>query len=350
VSGGSSILPRLALLSGIAVGAVLISRSLLVTEVPRKDAPAMREASDSAAAWFSLVDTLKRRAGIVEELPADIPYRGMIGSEWSEITTTLGSLEAKRTAADPAFAAVLVRQLHDAGAGPSSTVGVVLSGSFPSLGLAALAAVQAVGARAVVISSLGSSSFGANQPEVTWLDMESTVAAHGGLRFRSAMVTMGAGGDTGGGLSDDGRRMLRSAALRNGMEVRTPGSFHEAVVSREDLLKNEQVDVVINIGGNQASLGMCPHAPVLPHGIITRLPECVHPDRGLIERLLARGIPVIHLLNIEALAVEYHLPRGPLVRGTGEGVYATRTVARWPLGALLAALSAATVLLRPRRP
>ena len=204
--GGPSIFPRLALLSGIAVGASLISRSLLVTEVPRGDAPAMREAADSAVAWFALVDTLKRHAGIVEEHPANIPFRGMIGSEWSEITTTLGSLEAKRTAADPAFAALLVRLLHDAGAGPSSTVGVVLSGSFPSLGLAALAAVQAVGARAVVISSLGSSSFGANQPEVTWLDMESYVAAHGGLRYRSAMVTMGAEGDTGGGSERGGAR------------------------------------------------------------------------------------------------------------------------------------------------
>jgi poly-gamma-glutamate system protein len=323
-----------------------------MTEVPRHDAPAMREAVDSAAAWYALVDTLKSQAGIVGELPANIPYRGMIGNEWSEITTTLGSLEAKRTAADPAFAALLVRQLHDAGAGPSSTVGVVLSGSFPSLGLAALAAVQAVGASAVVISSLGSSSYGANQPAVTWLDMESTVAAHGGLRHRSAMVTMGAEGDTGGGLSDEGRRMLRSAALRNGVEMRTPRSFHEAVSSRADLLEKEQVDLVINIGGSQASLGMCPHAPVLPHGIITRLPECVHPDRGLIERLLERGIPVIHLLNIDALAAEYQLPLGPatLAPGTGESLFATRTVARWPLAALLAALLAATVLLRPRRP
>ncbi len=350
MSGGSSILPRLALLSGIAVGAVLISRSLLVTEVPRDDAPAMREAGDSAMAWYALVDTLKRHAGIVEELPANIPYRGMIGSEWSEITTTLGSLEAKRTAADPAFAALLVRLLHDAGAGPSSTVGVVLSGSFPSLGLAALAAVQAVGARAVVISSLGSSSFGANQPEVTWLDMESTVAAHGGLRYRSAMVTMGAEGDTGGGLSDEGRRMLRSAALRNGVELHTPRSFHEAVSSRVDLLAKTQL--VINIGGSQASLGMCPHAPVLPHGIITRLPECSHPDRGLIERLVEREIPVIHLLNIEALAAEYHLPLGPatLAPGIREAVYATRAVNRGAVGVLLAALLAAIVLLRPRSP
>jgi poly-gamma-glutamate system protein len=133
------------------------------------------------------------------------------------------------------------------------------------------------------------------------------------------------------------------------VELRTPRSFHEAVSSRADLLEKEQVDLVINIGGSQASLGMCPHAPVLPHGIITRLPECVHPDRGLIERLLTREIPVIHLLNIDDLAAEYHLPRGPLIRGTGEGVYATRAVARWPLAALLAALLAATVLLRPRR-
>ena len=84
-----------------------------------------------------------------------------------------------------------------------------------------------------------------------------------------------------------------------------------------DLLEKNGHSCVINIGGNQASLGMCPHAPVLPHGIITRLPECAHPERGLIERLVERGIPVIHLLNIDAFAAEYQLPLGPATPGPG---------------------------------
>ena len=43
--------------------------------------------------------------------PGDFHKTGLIGEEYTDITTTLGSIEAKRTAADPDMAALLVLSL-----------------------------------------------------------------------------------------------------------------------------------------------------------------------------------------------------------------------------------------------
>jgi poly-gamma-glutamate system protein len=325
------------------------------------------------------VDSLKREAGIPVD-PAGGTFAAMIGDEWSGITTTLGSREAKRTSANPAFAALLTRLLHETGIDSTSTVGIVLSGSFPSLGIAALSAVQTLGARGVMISSLGSSSFGANQPGATWLDIEERLARRGGLRIRSAMVTMGAEGDSGGGLSEEGQEILVATAARHGIPLVLPRPFNEAVAAKMEVLRD--AELVINIGGSQTSLGTCTHGPLLPHGRITRQTGCSDPGRGVIERSLERGVPVIHLLNINAFAAEHGIPlsggllsvppgpvgsgssaSGPFGSGDGktrsgvrdadgslDRVYTVRTVSRLPVAALAMGVLGLAFVLRRRIP
>jgi hypothetical protein len=67
--------------------------------------------------------------------------------------------------------------------------------------------------------------------------------------------------------------------------------------------------------------------------------------------MIERGVPVIHLLNINALAAEYGvLPASTDTADAREaGVYATRTVDRGWTGVLLIMLMAAILLLRDRR-
>ena len=72
--------------------------------------------------------------------PGDFHKTGLIGEEYTDITTTLGSIEAKRTAADPDMAALLVRMFSEAGLRSGDRVGAGFSGSFPSLNLAVLCA------------------------------------------------------------------------------------------------------------------------------------------------------------------------------------------------------------------
>ena len=97
----------------------------------------------------------------------------LTGPEYTLITTTLAPRQAKAFSLHPDFAAVAAGWLRDAGIGEGGRVAVNLSGSFPALNIAVLAAIRAVGGEPVITSSVGASTWGATDPDFTWLDMES---------------------------------------------------------------------------------------------------------------------------------------------------------------------------------
>jgi poly-gamma-glutamate system protein len=295
---------------GVSGASLFLVQNFLVEERQRPDAQMMHAATTLTEEWYQSVRALKEERSLWSASWEGAGFPWMLGEHYSSITTTLGSREAKQTATNPAFAAVMVRLFHDAGIDSGHVVGITFSGSFPTLGIATLAAVEVVGARAVLVSSLGSSSYGANQPEATWIDMELRLRQACGMQTVSAFVTPGAEGDSGGGLPEGGLDLLQEAARRTGFGLSMPASLEEGIRWRTDLFAAEGISLLVNIGGGQTSLGTCPHAPVLPTGYQKSLPICSHPGRGVIERVAEGGIPVIHLLNIRELAVRSGLPVG----------------------------------------
>jgi poly-gamma-glutamate system protein len=302
---------RLVILACAAAGALMVCQHLFVDMENRSDGDTLKRATELADRWFRLIADERKARDVPSGVGDHVAYPGVIGAEWSEITTTLGSLDAKITAANPAFAALVVRLLHDAGIGSSSRVGVTLSGSFPSLAIATLAALQTIGAEAVIVSSVGASSFGANEPEATWPDMEMWLRQKGSLAYRSALITPGGEEDNGSGFSVEGRLLVEAAVRRAGATLTIPSGYEDALRRRMELFSTQHIDLLVNIGGNQTSLGMCGHGPTLPNGLSPVLPSCGDSARGLLVRMAERGIPVIHLLNIRSLAARYNLPLVP---------------------------------------
>jgi len=290
----------------VAAAGLALAETRWQHSVERPDAEAMRLAAARAARWFDIVGAVKEHRGIASDAQTRIRHRGMLGSDWSPITTTLGSLEAKELAANPEFAALVVRWLDDAGIHAGDRVGVTLSGSFPSLAICVFAALKTRWITATVVSSVGASSYGANQPDATWIDIESWLAAEdASFDFRSALVTIGAEGDAGGGLSDEGIEEIRLAARRNGIELYEPESLEESIATKTAFFERSNIDLLINIGGNQASLGACPHASTIRNGYHRATDSCGHGDRGVMSRLAERGIPYIHIIDIRDLAHRY---------------------------------------------
>lgn len=277
----------------------------------RNDSASMTRASVLASEWFDIIGKEKKERGVLSPESLNLRYPGLIGLDYSEITTTLGSLDAKYTANNPEFAALTVRMLDDAGVDSNSTIGIISSGSFPSIAISTLAAVQILGARVVLISSLGSSSYGANDPGATWIDLEKWLTEKGGLKYKSSVVTYGAEDDAGIGIQEGGITLLDKAAARCGINVYKPRSFSESLNYKLNLLISNKIDMLINIGGNQVALGKCPHGSAIDNGMHKRIRTCNDSDRGLIFRLSEKGIPVIHFLNIKSLASEYSLPIAP---------------------------------------
>ena len=109
--------------------------------------------------------------GIPLDRELDPNETGLIGHEFTMITTSIGNLEAKRTSTNPSFAALLVRLFHEAGLEPGASVAIGASGSFPGLIVATLAACEAMDLKPLLFYSVGASMYGANIPEFTFIDM-----------------------------------------------------------------------------------------------------------------------------------------------------------------------------------
>jgi poly-gamma-glutamate system protein len=332
-----------ALVSWFAVQAFGIQR------VPHPLQDVMHRADDRVRAAYAVVDSVKRARGLPFAAESQVPWRALLGEDYTPITTTLGSLAAKEAATNPAWAGLMVRLLDEAGVGRGDTVGILASGSFPSLNLATMAAVQELGAESKQVASLGASSFGANSRLATWLDIRAWVLSAGVMDAGSLLVTLGAEDDVGGGMTEEGKAWLQQAQDRNGQPALMAESLESAIAARLDCLDSSTLTAVVNIGGGQAALGHCPHAANLPPGRWPASPVCRCPDRGALTRLQERGVPVINLLSIRELAIQHGLDPEPGAeyRNIGQPDMVTRADGRWVLGAL--AFVALSIIRLPKR-
>jgi poly-gamma-glutamate system protein len=302
---------RLLIAFGVLLISAVVSNYYIRKSQPLEYISKMNESVNLTKKWFSIVEEYKKEKGIRSDATSNVRYSFMLGDDWSDITTTLGSLDAKETSTNPDFSALIVRLLHEADISPGDKVGVMLSGSFPSLAISVLAALQTMEIDALVMSSVGASTYGANQPEATWLDMETALYKSGGLKFRSNLVSAGAGDDSGKGLSPEGLAFIQQSAYRNKVNLYTPSSLKESINKRFEIFKNNKIALFINIGGNETALGGCSHSLSIPNGYHAKIKGCNDENRGLIIRMNELKIPFINLLEIKKLAIQYGMDVSP---------------------------------------
>lgn len=247
------------------------------------------------------------------------------GPEYTWITTTLAPHQVKLLSLHPDFAALAAGWLKKAGAGPGSRVAVNLSGSFPALNIAVLSAIRAVGAEPVIISSVGASTWGATDPEFTWLDMERTLNAAGVWTWRSEAASVGGVGDKGGGLTPEGRLLAEAAIRRSGAVLMVPGSLREAIDLRLERYRGPDGTlpaVLVNVGGGHVIFGGSGHRSPLPQGLNLGYHPLFSTHDGLAAAFLQSNRPVIHLLNVGQLAAQYGIY--PWTPAGGSGAFLSR--------------------------
>ena len=342
---------RLALIFVIAVASWLLVQRFAVHREPHARRAKVEQAIRLTERAFAVVDSVKRARGIVLTDRSRVHWRAMLGEDYTAMTTTLGSLEAKEVSTNPAWAGYLVEMLTEVGVRQGDTVGILASGSFPALTVSALSAISALEAVPLLTMSLGASSYGANLREATNLDLVTWIREAGVLDARAVLVSPGGEDDVGGGLLVEGRAWIVEAADRNGSILARFASLEEAVAARTDLFVGERASAVVNIGGGQAALGRCPHAAALPVGIWRQNPGCRCRERGALTRLAEAGVPVIHLLSVRRLAALRGLDYEPGNRYNDIEDSATRWQPRKPgvLAALAAILVSLVVVGRTRR-
>lgn len=287
---------------------------------------------------MQVIKAEKEERGLRIDPDADPAGTGMIGAPLTPITSNTGYLNAKRTSANPNFAAVIVELLGQANIPRGSLVAVGVSGSFPALNVATFAALHEMKLKPIVIASVAASEWGANQVDFTWLDMEKTLFEKKVFDVRSIAASRGGIDDRGFGLSPRGRSLLDETIARAGVRAIDSGSVENAIDQRMEIYdehaQSRPIRAYINIGGGSASVGTHVGRKQLAPGLNRTRPRGVKLVDSVMLRFLDRDVPVIHITSIVPLAKTYGLTVEPTsMPHVGEGsVYTKAEYNRWLTG------------------
>ncbi len=274
------------------------------------------EAAKLSQLAANYLKTYRLENGVFIDVINDPNQTALIGQEYTLVTTDRGYIDAKLSATNPNFAAVVVQLLKDAGLEENDNVAVGMTGSFPGLNISVLAALETLNMNPIVISSVGSSNFGANDPFFTWLDMENILNKSNIFHNKSVAASIGGGSDVGRGLSPEGRNLITNAIERNNMKFINEKHLEESISKRLEIYdehsKGQPIKAYINVGGGIASLGNTINGKLIPPGLTQFLPMRNFPVRGVIIQMGLEEIPIIHLLNINTLLAKYGLPASPV--------------------------------------
>ena len=237
----------------------------------------------------------------------DIDFTGIIGEEMTPLVTTLGSLKAKRLSTNPHFTSIVVKMFLKVGLREGELIAVGFSGSFPGLNIAVLSAAHTLGLRAIVITSVGASKWGATDVTFTWLDMERILFDDKLFHVRSIAASRGGGlGES--FLLSEGHLLAGEAIRRNGTVEIAGNTVKELVQKHWDAYwqaaSGAPIRLFVNVGGATVNVGGC-DVTRIPPGLVAQVPPCVEEHKGLLHKFFEKGIPVVHLLNIQKLAFRY---------------------------------------------
>ena len=307
----------LLLLSAITAVYFAIAVRAGTQKVYSSNSAVMLDAARQMERCMEEIKALKERRGIEINPSEDIHGTGLIGTDYTPITTTLGSLEAKRTTANPDMAALCVRLFTQAGIKRGSSVGCSFSGSFPAMNIAALCALDAIGAHVVYMSSIGASTYGANQVELTSPEMLHHLYLNGFINNDCAVISMGGEKDLGLDMNiagfpgdDEAFQAMLDRYAKAGLVITKIEGIENNISWRKSYFG--AIDCFVNVGSNVTATRNLDNS--LGCGVLAK-PGALHaePADGLVLQYLSEGVPVVHLLDIKTLCARNGLPFDPAV-------------------------------------
>ncbi|MFK4784759.1 poly-gamma-glutamate system protein [Fusobacterium sp. MFO224] len=131
----------------------------------------MLKAKNNVEILFGEIKNKKQELGIPFDKKLDINNTGMIGEEYTGMTTTMGDLDSKRLSTNSNFAAYFVKLFKESNLKAGDLVLVNMSSSFPGINLSLISALDTLNLKGVLVNSIGSSMYGANNEKFTFLEM-----------------------------------------------------------------------------------------------------------------------------------------------------------------------------------
>ncbi|MBC8323937.1 MAG: poly-gamma-glutamate system protein, partial [Candidatus Marinimicrobia bacterium] len=274
------------------------------------------QAAERMEKAMEMLKDVRLEKGVFVDGENDPNETGLVGSQFSLTTTDEGDLDAKLTTLDPNFSAAMVELLHQAKLQSGDTIAVMLTGSMPGANMAMLIACDAMNIHPVVITSIGASQWGANDPDMTWLDMEALLFEYGFISARSIAASIGGRNDQGRLLSPKGRTLITDNIAEYEIPLIKGESLRDNIQQRMDHFGTHNYKAVVNVGGGVASLGTSFNLKLLPPGVVYRNDIEAISRKGGIEgtvvNFVKQNMPLIHVLNIQKLTENLGMPFAPI--------------------------------------
>ena len=309
----------------VLAGLVALGVYSIVDHIPDHSVPgwvlsARKRAVQTAIRGGATIARVRTARGLAFN-PGDRFHTGLIGVSSSPVTTDLGSLPSHRTSVNPVFAAAVVQQLWRAGVRPGDLVAVGMTGSYPGFDLDVFAGTEAIGARPIVISSVGASQYGANEPGFTWPDMESVLYEQRVIRHRSVAVAAG------GSLAGTSAGVREQLAQRSGLPVVPILPLSQDIAYREHLYTvqaraaGRPITAFVDVGGAAANIGSSSSEAIIPPGLSRpRWTRYEAARLGVLGWMDQRGVPIIAMIDVGRLARRFHVPWDPHLRPTAKDI------------------------------
>ena len=308
----TSTLVRLAVMAVVVFAIAFFSRVEIISETYETKV----NAAGQMAKAMEMLKEVRLEKGVFVDIENDPNETGLVGSQFSLTTTDEGDLDAKLTTLDPNFSAAMVELLHQAKLQSGDSIAVMLTGSMPGANMAMLIACDAMNIHPVVITSIGASQWGANDPDMTWLDMEKLLFENGFISTRSIAASIGGRNDQGRLLSPKGRELITDNISEHGMPLIKGEGLRDNIQKRMVHFGNNNYKAVVNVGGGVASLGTSFNLRLLPPGVVYRNDIEAISRKGGIEgtvvKFVKQNMPLIHVLNIQKLTENLGMPFAPI--------------------------------------
>ena len=232
---------------------------------------------DSTQLMSSCIESIKDITDlkIIEE---DYYQTGLIGLEQSRITTVLDNenieniLNSKIITTNSNFAAFMVMLFEEIGLEKGDSIAISMTGSFPGANIATLSACKSMNLNPVILSSVGSSSWGANREDLTWVQIENHLYNNKLIDYESIAVSIGGENDLGDNISDEGIEIIEDIILENNKSLVNESTLDLSIGKKINLLGDiSKYKAFINIGGGASSLGSGIGKKYIREGIISPL-------------------------------------------------------------------------------
>ncbi len=252
----------------------------------------------------------------------DIFNSGLLGVQTSLITTKedvdLTKKKSKIACTNPNFSAAIIEMFYESGIQEGDYIAVSMTGSFPGANIALLSACKAMNVKPFIISSSGSSAWGANRPDFSWPIMESYLYKNKMIDYKSLAYSIGGANDLGDNLSYQGVEIISNAIfdiLDSKTEFVNETTLSENIERKIEIynshLKINDYNLYVNIGGGSASLGYGEQKDTMDVGLISPLDiefyQSEEFKKSIAYEFLKKGVPMLNIKNINKLGSQYEL-------------------------------------------